>query len=142
VLSWQYGPQGLLVVGKTGTGKTWMMWQLLRRLLEEGRSVVALDAVTYRSGVAKAAREGDTEIYVRRLSSADVLYWDDFGQTHLSEAASEMLLHLVEQRTSHERPLLLTSQYSGGALESQFQRPEMGAAVRRRINEFCRVIET
>jgi hypothetical protein len=53
-----------------------------------------------------------------------------------------MLLYLVEQRTSHERPLLLTSQYGGGALESQFQRPEMGAAVRRRINEFCRVIET
>ena len=59
----------------------------------------------------------------------------------LSEAASEILLHLVERRTSHERPLLLTSQYSGGALEYQFQRPEMGAAVRRRINEFCGVIK-
>jgi DNA replication protein DnaC len=141
VLSWQYGPQGLLVVGKTGTGKTWVMWRLLRRLLEQGRSVVVLDAVTYRSGLANAAREGETELYVRRLSSAEVLYWDDFGQTHLSEAASEMLLHLVEQRASHERPLLLTSQYSGGALESQFQRPEMAAAVRRRFNEFCRVIE-
>ena len=86
------------------------------------------------------AHQGETEIYVRRLSSAEVLYWDDFGQTHLSGAASEMLLHLVE-RTSHERPLLFTNQYGGGALESQFQRPEMGAAVRRRINEFCRVIE-
>jgi DNA replication protein DnaC len=141
VLSWQYGSQGLLVVGKTGTGKTWVMWQLMRRLLKEQRSVVALDAVTYRSGMADAAREGETEIYVRRLAGAEVLYWDDFGQTHLSEAASEMLLHVVEQRVSHERPLLLTSQYSGGALESQFQRPEMGAAVRRRMNEFCRVIE-
>ena len=141
VLSWQYGPQGLLVVRNTGTGKTWVMWQLLRRLLEEGLSAVVLNAVTLRSGLVNAAREGDTEIYVRRLAGAEVLYWDDFGQTHLSEAASEMLLHLVEQRTSHERPLLLTSQYSGGALESQFQRPEMGAALRRRINEFCRVIE-
>ena len=81
------------------------------------------------------------EIKPGRLFSAEVLCWDDFGQTHLSEAASEMLLRLVEQRTSHERPVLLTSQYSGGALELQFQRPEMGAAVRRRINEFCRVIE-
>ena len=125
-LSWQYGPQGLLVIGKT-----WVMWQLLRRFLGQGRSVVVLDAVTYRSGVANAAREGETEIFVRRLSSAEVLYWDDFGQTHLSGAASEMLLHLVEQRTSQERSLLLRSQYGGDALESQFQRPEMGAAVRR-----------
>jgi DNA replication protein DnaC len=118
------------------------MWQLLRLLLDERRVVVALDAVTYRSGLANAAREGETEAYVRRLTHADLLYWDDFGQTHLSGAASEMLLHVVEQRTSRERPLLITSQYSGGALESQFQRPEMGAAVRRRINEFCRVIVT
>ena len=99
-----------------------------------------LDAVTYRSGVANVAREGETEAYVRRLTQAELVYWDDFGQTHLSGAASEMLLHLFEQRTARERPLLLTSQYSGGALESQFERPEMGAAVRRRINEFCRVI--
>ena len=139
-LSWQFGSQGLLVVGNTGTGKTWVMWHLLRRLLDEERSVVVLDAVTYRSGMANAACEGETEEYVRRLTHAELLYWDDFGQTHLSDAASEMLLHVVEQRTSRERPMLLTSQYSGGALESQFQRPEMGGAVRRRINEFCRVI--
>ena len=140
VLSWQYGPQGLLIVGDTGTGKTWVMWRLLRRLLDESCNVVTLDAVTYRSGLANAAREGETENYVRRLSRADVLYWDDFGQTHLSAAASEMLLHVVEQRTSHQRPLLLTSQYKGNALELQFERPEMGAAVRRRINEFCQVV--
>lgn len=140
VLGWQYKPQGLLAIGETGTGKTWVMWGLLRRLLEEQRSVVVLDAVTYRSSLSRAAREAETEDYVRRLARADALYWDDFGQTHLNAAASEMLLHVVEQRTSHERPMLVTSQYRGTALELQFERPEMGAAVRRRINEFCRVV--
>jgi IstB-like ATP binding protein len=142
VLRWQYGPEGLLVVGETGTGKTWVMWWLLRRLLEERRSVVTLDAVTYRSGLTSAARQGDAAGYARRLALTDVLYWDDFGQTPLSGAASEMLLHVVEQRTSHERPLLLTSQYSGYALESQFERQQMGTAVRRRINDFCRIVKT
>ena len=104
--------------------------------------MVTLDAVTYRSGLTSAARQGDAADYARRLLLVDVLYWDDFGQTHLSGAASEMLLHVVEQRTSRERPLLLTSQYSGCALESQFERQEMGAAVRRRINEFCQVVKT
>src|SRR5947209_6458190 len=65
VLGWPYGPQGLLVVGETGAGKTWVMWWLLRRLLDEGRRVVMLDAVTYRSGLANAAREGETGDYVR-----------------------------------------------------------------------------
>jgi hypothetical protein len=31
-----------------------------------------LDAVTYRSGVANAAREGETETYVRQLVSAEM----------------------------------------------------------------------
>ena len=142
VLRWQYGPEGLLVVGDTGAGKTWVMWWLLRRLLEERHSVVTLNAVTYRSGLTSAARQGDAADYAQRLVLADVLYWDDFGQTHLSGAASEMLLHVIEQRTSHERPLLLTSQYSGCALESQFERQQMGTAVRRRINDFCRIVKT
>jgi hypothetical protein len=142
LLRWQYGPEGLLVVGDTGTGKTWVMWWLLRRLLEERHSVVTLGAVTYRSGLTSAARQGDAADYARRLVLADVLYWDDFGQTHLSGAASETLLHVVEQRTSHERPLLLTSQYSGYALESQFERQQMGTAVRRRINDFCQIVKT
>jgi DNA replication protein DnaC len=140
VLGWTYGPQGLLVVGDTGAGKTWAMWWLLRRLLDERRRLVTLDAVTFRSGLSNAAREGETAEYVGKLVRADVLYWDDFGQTHLSGAASEMLLHLVEQRTSWERPLLFTSQYSGNALEAQFEWPEMGAAVRRRLNNYCRLI--
>jgi hypothetical protein len=35
VLGWQYKPQGLLVIGDTGSGKTWVMWRLLRRLLKD-----------------------------------------------------------------------------------------------------------
>jgi hypothetical protein len=118
------------------------MWWLLRRLLEEQRTVVTLDAVTYRSGLTNAARQGDAADYARKLALVDVLYWDDFGQTHLSGVASEMLLHVVEQRTCHERPLLLTSQYSGCALASQFERQQMCTAVRRRINDFCRIVKT
>lgn len=68
-----------------------------------------------RSGLSDAVREGETGEYVRPLAWADVLYWDVFGQTHLSGAANEMLLHLVEQRTLQERPLLLSSQYRGHA---------------------------
>jgi IstB-like ATP binding protein len=142
VLQWEYGPEGLLVLGDTGTGKTWVMWWLLRRLLEERRSVLTLDAVTFRSGLTSAARQGDSADYARTLALVDVLYWDDFGQAHLSGAAREMLLHVVEQRTRHERPLLLTSQCSASAPESKCERQEMGTAVSRRINDFCRIVKT
>jgi len=65
---------------------------------------------------------------------------DDFGQTHLTGAASEMLLYLIEERTIAARPILATTQDSGERLEAQFERPEMGQAIRRRLNEFCTVV--
>jgi DNA replication protein DnaC len=117
------------------------MWMLLRRLLDqEQRSFAWLNAVRFRSGLQAAARDGATESFVQRLAGVQVLYWDDLGQTHLTGAASEMLLHIVEERTTGRRPILATTQYSAEQLESQFERPEMGQAIRRRLNEFCSVI--
>src|SRR5260370_22709126 len=101
VLRWQYGPHGLLVVGETGTGKTWVMWWLLRRLLQERYSVVTLDAVTYLSGLTSAARQGDAAYYARRFVLVDVLYWDDFRQTPFSGAGRERLLHVGQNTPSH-----------------------------------------
>jgi len=141
VLGWQYGSQGLVLSGPTGIGKSRVMWTLLRRLLEqEHRAAVFLNAVRFRTGLQSAARDGATEEFVHRLVRADVLYWDDLGQTHLTGAASEMLLHLVEERTCAGMPILATTQYSGEGMDAQFERKEMGQAIRRRLNEFCKVV--
>jgi DNA replication protein DnaC len=141
VLRWQYGSQGLLLVGPTGVGKSRLMWLLLRRLLdEEHRTALFLNAVRFRTGLQTAARDSTTEEFVRRLVRPDVLFWDDLGQMHLTGAASEMLLHLVEERVCTGRPILATTQYAGRGTGAQFERPEMGQAIRRRLNEFCRLV--
>jgi hypothetical protein len=51
-----------------------------------------------------------------------------------------MLLHLVEERTCVGMPILATTQYSGEGMDAQFERKEMGQAIRRRLNEFCKVV--
>ena len=141
ILGWTYSSQGLLVCGATGVGKSRVMWLLLRRLLDtEQRVGVILNSVRFRTGLQAAARDFATERFVHRLVRAEVLYWDDLGQTHLTGAASEMLLHLLEERTSAGMPILATTQYSGEGIDKQFERKETGQAVRRRLNEFCKVV--
>jgi DNA replication protein DnaC len=142
VLDWQHGSRGLVLSGPTGVGKSRVIRQLLRRLLdEEHRTGVVLNAVMFRSGLQSAACESATEEFVRHLVRAEVLYFDDLGQMQLTGAASETLLHVVEERTCGEMPILTTTQYSGEELDIQFDRSEMGQAIRRRLNEFCRVVK-
>jgi hypothetical protein len=37
-------------------------------------------------------------------------------------------------------PILVTTQYSGEGMDAQFEWKEMGRAIRRRLNEFCKVV--
>jgi hypothetical protein len=77
------------------------MEPIKRNLLDqEQRSFAWLNAVRFRSGLQAAARDGATESFVQRLAGVQVLHWDDLGQAHLTGAASEMLLHIVEERTA------------------------------------------
>ena len=65
-------------------------------------------------------------LYIRLLLRTDLLYWDDLGQMHLTGSASEMLLHVVEERSNSEMPILATTQYSGEGIDAQFERKEIG----------------
>ena len=107
---------------------------------KEHRTAVFLNAVRFRTGLQTAARDGATEEFVRPLVRTDIFFWDDLGQMHVTGAASEMLLHLVKERVCAGRPILATTQYAGKGMDAQFERPEMGQAIRRRLNQFCRVL--
>lgn len=138
VFGWEYGPVGLVVSGPTGTGKSRLVWVLLRRLLDdEKRTGIALDGMTFRSALQLARNHG-TEEYVRRLVRCAVLYWDDLGGMHLTANEGEVLLHVVEQRCAAQKPILATTQYAGPELEIRLS--HSGSAIRRRLNEFCRVV--
>jgi DNA replication protein DnaC len=100
--------------------------------------MTGVDTMQLRS--ALQARGASPEEYVRRLLRPDVVYWDDLGQIRVTGAVSEMLLYLIEQRCAAGKPFLVTTQYSGKQLTAQFERAELGEAVARRLNEFCRVV--
>ena len=138
VLGWEYGPVGLVLSGPTGTGKSRLVWVLLRRLMDdENRTGIALDGMTFRSGLQSVRNHG-TEEYVRRLVRCAVLYWDDLGGMHLTANEGEVLLHVVEQRCAGQKPILASTQYAGPELETRLS--QSGSAIRRRLNEFCRVV--
>jgi hypothetical protein len=141
VNNWQYGSAGLVIIGRSGAGKTRSVWSMLERHYKSGKRIIATDSAKFRNSMQKAARDGNLEWWQESLGKADILFFDDLGQMKMTDSAAESLWSIVERRCANERPIIVTTQYGGDALVSQFERQDQGVAIRRRLNEFCMVIE-
>ena len=147
VLQWTYGSKGLIVSGRPDDkkkevrqGKTRSMWLLLHRIMvEEARSVVALTGGELAREIGAAYGAGGEmgmELF-ERLTEADVLFIDDFGKFKVSPRVEDEILGIVEHRTSHRRPILMTTNSDRAALEAAFS-PDRRGPLFDRLREFCR----
>ncbi len=141
VLAWRYGPQGLLLIGPTGTGKTRAAYLLLRRLLDEDetRRIIAYDGLAFGHEAARRFREGTGETWVTGVATADVIFFDDFGKMTLTERVEAELFGVIEYRTAHHLPILATSNMTGADLAAKASK-DRGEPLVRRLREFCRVV--
>jgi len=136
VLSWQYGPHGLLLHGETGLGKSRCAWKLLEREHKSGRSVRALDAKAALDYGALFAKSCDVpNDWLDRLINADVLLFDDVFKSRLTDSFEQALFVIVTQRTEQKRPLLVTCNDVGDSLLVRMS-PDRGPALIRRLREF------
>lgn len=142
VLAWQPGQQGLLLTGPTGTGKTRCLWQLVKRLVEQGESVCAFDCVSFGHEVSK--RFGDSEEapedWAAQLATYPIIFFDDLGKLKLTDRAEAELFGLIERRTANMKPILATTNDTGTTLQDRMT-DNRGPALIRRLREFCNVIQ-
>lgn len=140
-LAWKYSPTGLILHGPTGTGKSRIAYKLLWRLFGEGLGIRAYTAAEFRRAYARAAMEdGGAEPWMEKVIACDILYLDDLGQMKMTESAEETLMEVIDGRTRNLNPIIATTQYVGSELAKQFTREQRGAAVVRRLTEFCEAI--
>lgn len=138
VMAWQYGPRGLVGHGLTRKGKSRCFWLLVKRLVLEGRSVMAMTAGEFARQCAQAHGTGAQEAgeWFTSLMEVDVLFIDDLGKFKLTERVESDLFDLFEQRAAYLRPILCTTNAVGEVLEKMMS-PDRGAPLVARIREFC-----
>lgn len=126
--------RGLAISGDSGIGKTTALWSLARSLEQEGLVPIVVTSVELFRVLARSAKELADEQWLTRCG---VLMIDDLGKEKVTPAGAAMLWELVERRTTHLKPIVVTTRFTGPQFVARFAEQEMGNDIRGRIAGAC-----
>jgi DNA replication protein DnaC len=95
---WIRKRQNVIIVGPTGTGKTYIACALAQRACREGMSAFYLRTPTLYRTLAMARADGSYARVLARLGRTSLLVLDDLGLSALADQERRDLLEVIEDR--------------------------------------------
>ena len=124
--------ENLLILGRTGEGKTHLAVALGRRLCAENISTLFLPVNFLFEEVQAAKASGKYLAYVKRLSSMRALILDDFGLRNYTHEEASVLVDLLEDR-HRKGSVIVTSQADPRGWTKLFEDPVIAEAIVNRL---------
>jgi DNA replication protein DnaC len=106
---WVRQHQHILLLGPTGTGKTWLACALAQKACRDGFTILHKRAAELFRELAVAHVDGSFGRLLTRLSRIDILVLDDFAMAPLKDSERRDFLEICDDRYQR-RSLILTSQ--------------------------------
>jgi DNA replication protein DnaC len=124
--------ENLLILGKTGEGKTHLAVSLGRRLCAENISTLFLPVNFLFEEVQAAKASGKYLAYVKRLTGVKALILDDFGLRNYTHEEANVLVDLLEER-HRKGSVIVTSQADPRGWSKLFEDPLIAEAIVNRL---------
>jgi DNA replication protein DnaC len=124
--------ENLLILGKTGEGKTHLAVAIGRRLCAENISTIFLSVNFMFEEVQAAKATGKYLAYIKRLTTAKVLILDDFGLRNYSHEEANVLMDLLEDR-HRKGSVIVTSQADTRGWAKLFEDPLIAEGIVSRL---------
>lgn len=131
-LSFLHNLENLLILGKTGVGKTFLAIAVGRRLCQLGHPIQFVPVNFLFEEILAAKAAGRYLNYVRGLVKAKVLILDDLGLRNYTHEEATSLMDILEERY-HKAPLIVTSQVEPQGWLKLFEDPVIGEAIVDRL---------
>lgn len=122
----------LVIVGPTGTGKSWLACALGNKACRDGFSVLYKRAPRLFADLAQARGEGRLPRLIAALERVNLLILDDWGPEPLTADQCRDLLEIVDDRYD-KGSLLITSQVPVSQWHDVIADPTLGDAILDRI---------
>lgn len=131
-LSFFHNLENLLILGKTGAGKTYLAIALGKRLCQEGHSTVFMPVNFLFEEIQAAKAAGRYLNYVKGLCKAKALILDDLGLRNYTHEEATSLMDILEERYQ-KAPLIVTSQVEPQGWLKLFEDPVIAEAIVDRL---------
>lgn len=138
---------GGMIVGPTGRAKTRLMYTVLQRLyIERNKSIKLFSGPQLHNLISEAYSSLESErglVWEKSLYDCDVLAIDDFGKGHFTQRVLSSLFSIVDYRTNHRKPILITSNDTQRTIESKTKSSDVVlilGPIYRRLSETSEII--
>jgi DNA replication protein DnaC len=125
--------ENLLILGKTGEGKTHLAVAIGRRLCADNISTLFMPVNFLFEEVHAARASGKYLGYIKRLSSVGALILDDFGLRSYTHEEANVLVDLLEDR-HRKGSVIVTSQADPRGWPKLFEDPLIAEAIVSRLS--------
>ena len=109
----------ILLNGKSGLGKTFLMRAIANRLIEHGQQVLMISAYTFLQMARKSYYEAETG--VQELMEVPVLMLDDLGaEPMMQNVTVEQIFHLLNERQNRNLSTVISTNLSLEELQKRY----------------------
>lgn len=138
--------QSYVFHGTSGTGKTRASWLVVNHWFRGNYPRTVQFVSPRRLDSLLIGSFSDSikahEQAVDRMCNIPMLVIDDLGKERLTPRVESDIFAIVDERISHERPTIITTNYNGRSLLEKFPTKETGIALIRRLREHFRFVSS
>jgi len=129
---WVASNSSILIIGPTGTGKTYLSCALADQALRKGYSCLYFRAPRLFSALLLARADGSWPRFLAKLEKADVIVVDDWGLSPLTDGERRQFLEVLEDRHG-SKATIMASQLPVSAWHDVIGEPTVADAILDRL---------